>query len=167
MAHVPLFEPPPLQTFKEVFSKEKSGGQQDVSEFTHKLLEWIEEAFSHTLTATGDSKYVRWYIYIRVFQGDSLPLSTYTSTHTHTHTHSPNPMVQLFTGHCQREGTNNGEPFPKRGRLWCPPPPCPSTWPHPCPWLPGGVHVQPRGTSGDMGYSSPTHPCPLSLAVQV
>ena len=61
--------PPSVQTFKEVFSKEKSGGQQDVSEFTHKLLEWIEEAFSHTLTATGDSEYV-------------------SITHTHTRPHS-------------------------------------------------------------------------------
>ncbi|XP_064407430.1 ubiquitin carboxyl-terminal hydrolase 28-like [Halichondria panicea] len=68
-----------IQTFKEVFSKEKSGGQQDVNEFTHKLLEWTEEAFKHSLAAAGDS--------------------------------TPNPMVQLFTGHCQREGTNNGEKF--------------------------------------------------------
>lgn len=40
-----------VQAFKEVFTKEKSqaGAQQDVSEFTHKLLEWIEDAFRISL----------------------------------------------------------------------------------------------------------------------
>ena len=41
----------------------------------------------------------------------SPPPHTHTHTPPPTHTRSPNPMVQLFTGHCQREGTNNGEKF--------------------------------------------------------
>lgn len=39
-----------FQSLQEAFSKEHShtGAQQDVSEFTHKLLEWIEYAFGLT-----------------------------------------------------------------------------------------------------------------------
>jgi len=37
---------------QEAFTKDpvpSAGAQQDVSEFTHKLLEWIEDAFTFSL----------------------------------------------------------------------------------------------------------------------
>lgn len=41
-----------VQVIHSVFNN-ASGAQQDVSEFTHKLLEWMEDAFLRSL---GDEK---------------------------------------------------------------------------------------------------------------
>ncbi|XP_054420917.1 ubiquitin carboxyl-terminal hydrolase 28-like [Pteronotus mesoamericanus] len=56
--------------------------QQDVSEFTHKLLDWLEDAFQLTV------------------QADSGPRDN-----------SKNPMVQLFYGTVLTEGVREGKPF--------------------------------------------------------
>lgn len=48
-----------VQSLQETFTKEHShtGAQQDVSEFTHKLLEWIENAFKLSLTIEPSERY--------------------------------------------------------------------------------------------------------------
>ncbi|XP_057605085.1 ubiquitin carboxyl-terminal hydrolase 28 isoform X5 [Hippopotamus amphibius kiboko] len=56
--------------------------QQDVSEFTHKLLDWLEDAFQLAVNA------------------DSNPRNK-----------SENPMVQLFYGTFLTEGIREGKPF--------------------------------------------------------
>ncbi|XP_036848681.2 ubiquitin carboxyl-terminal hydrolase 28 isoform X11 [Manis javanica] len=56
--------------------------QQDVSEFTHKLLDWLEDAFQLAVSA------------------DSNPRNK-----------SENPMVQLFYGTFLTEGIREGKPF--------------------------------------------------------
>ncbi|NXK86233.1 UBP28 hydrolase, partial [Formicarius rufipectus] len=57
--------------------------QQDVSEFTHKLLDWLEDAFQLTVNTTSP--------------GDK----------------SENPMVQLFYGTFLTEGVHKGNSFSK------------------------------------------------------
>ncbi len=46
------------QSLREAFSKEHNptGAQQDVSEFTHKLLEWIENAFKLSLDQNSSDR---------------------------------------------------------------------------------------------------------------
>ncbi|XP_062995219.1 ubiquitin carboxyl-terminal hydrolase 28 isoform X2 [Elgaria multicarinata webbii] len=58
--------------------------QQDVSEFTHKLLDWLEDAFKLALNVNGNSQ-----------------------------DRSENPVIQLFYGTFQTEGVHEGEPFSK------------------------------------------------------
>ncbi|XP_023613680.1 ubiquitin carboxyl-terminal hydrolase 28 isoform X9 [Myotis lucifugus] len=55
--------------------------QQDVSEFTHKLLDWLEDAFQLAVNANNPKK------------------------------KSENPMVQLFYGTFLTEGVREGKPF--------------------------------------------------------
>ncbi|XP_070621753.1 ubiquitin carboxyl-terminal hydrolase 28 isoform X1 [Erythrolamprus reginae] len=57
--------------------------QQDVSEFTHKLLDWLEDAFQLTVEAEDSQD------------------------------KSENPMVQLFYGTFLTEGVHEGKPFSK------------------------------------------------------
>nr|KAF6325982.1 ubiquitin specific peptidase 28 [Myotis myotis] len=56
--------------------------QQDVSEFTHKLLDWLEDAFQLAVNANSNPK-----------------------------NKSENPMVQLFYGTFLTEGVREGKPF--------------------------------------------------------
>ncbi|XP_045694523.1 ubiquitin carboxyl-terminal hydrolase 28 isoform X4 [Phyllostomus hastatus] len=56
--------------------------QQDVSEFTHKLLDWLEDAFQLAVTANSNPR-----------------------------NKSENPMVQLFYGTFLTEGVREGKPF--------------------------------------------------------
>ncbi|XP_053526424.1 ubiquitin carboxyl-terminal hydrolase 28 isoform X5 [Artibeus jamaicensis] len=56
--------------------------QQDVSEFTHKLLDWLEDAFQLAVT-----------------------------TNSNPRNKSENPMVQLFYGTFLTEGVREGKPF--------------------------------------------------------
>ncbi|XP_072835440.2 ubiquitin carboxyl-terminal hydrolase 28 isoform X4 [Pogona vitticeps] len=58
--------------------------QQDVSEFTHKLLDWLEDAFQLTVNA-----------------------------HSSSQDKSENPMVQLFYGTYLTEGIHEGKTFSK------------------------------------------------------
>ncbi|GFT42840.1 ubiquitin carboxyl-terminal hydrolase 25 [Nephila pilipes] len=79
-----------LEEFKEAFPD--SGGtdsQQDVSEFTHKLLEWLEDAFKMNSyeQITGDD-------------GESMMDGP-----------DQNPMLNLFYGHYLSEGQNEGRMF--------------------------------------------------------
>ncbi|XP_006890854.1 PREDICTED: ubiquitin carboxyl-terminal hydrolase 28 [Elephantulus edwardii] len=55
--------------------------QQDVSEFTHKLLDWLEDAFQRAVNTNNSSN------------------------------KSENPMVQLFYGTFLTEGVRDGKPF--------------------------------------------------------
>ncbi|KAM8819386.1 ubiquitin carboxyl-terminal hydrolase 28 isoform 4-T4 [Rhynchonycteris naso] len=56
--------------------------QQDVSEFTHKLLDWLEDAFQLAVNVNGNPR-----------------------------NKSENPMVQLFYGTFLTEGVREGKPF--------------------------------------------------------
>lgn len=56
--------------------------QQDVSEFTHKLLDWLEDAFQLAVNVNSNPR-----------------------------TKSENPMVQLFYGTFLTEGVREGKPF--------------------------------------------------------
>ncbi|XP_066101112.1 ubiquitin carboxyl-terminal hydrolase 28 isoform X1 [Saccopteryx bilineata] len=56
--------------------------QQDVSEFTHKLLDWLEDAFQLAVNVNGSPR-----------------------------NKSENPMVQLFYGTFLTEGVREGKPF--------------------------------------------------------
>ncbi|NWW21989.1 UBP28 hydrolase, partial [Falcunculus frontatus] len=71
-----------LELLRDVFRSAEQP-QQDVSEFTHKLLDWLEDAFQLTVNATSP--------------GDK----------------SENPMVQLFYGTFLTEGVHEGNPFSK------------------------------------------------------
>ncbi|KAG8183527.1 hypothetical protein JTE90_003875 [Oedothorax gibbosus] len=75
-----------LEEFKEAFP-DSSGtdSQQDVSEFTHKLLEWLEDAFKITLYDQN---------------GETLMEGSDT-----------NPMLNLFYGSYLSEGQNEGRMF--------------------------------------------------------
>ncbi|GIY48602.1 hypothetical protein CDAR_499552 [Caerostris darwini] len=77
-----------LDEFKDAFS-DSSGtdSQQDVSEFTHKLLEWLEDAFKINSSEIGDN-------------GESMMEG-----------HDQNPMLSLFYGHYLSEGLNEGRMF--------------------------------------------------------
>ncbi|XP_027555076.1 ubiquitin carboxyl-terminal hydrolase 28 isoform X3 [Neopelma chrysocephalum] len=70
-----------LELLRDVFRSEEP--QQDVSEFTHKLLDWLEDAFQLTVNVTNP--------------GDK----------------SENPMVQLFYGTFLTEGVHKGNTFSK------------------------------------------------------
>ncbi|NXA81235.1 UBP28 hydrolase, partial [Thryothorus ludovicianus] len=71
-----------LELLRDVFRSAEQP-QQDVSEFTHKLLDWLEDAFQLTVNATSP--------------GDK----------------SENPMVQLFYGTFLTEGIHEGNTFSK------------------------------------------------------
>ncbi|NXH29453.1 UBP28 hydrolase, partial [Myiagra hebetior] len=71
-----------LELLRDVFRSAEQP-QQDVSEFTHKLLDWLEDAFQLTVNATTP--------------GDK----------------SENPMVQLFYGTFLTEGVHEGNTFSK------------------------------------------------------
>ncbi|NXQ14254.1 UBP28 hydrolase, partial [Peucedramus taeniatus] len=71
-----------LELLRDVFRSAEQP-QQDVSEFTHKLLDWLEDAFQLTVNATS--------------LGDK----------------SENPMVQLFYGTFLTEGVHEGNTFSK------------------------------------------------------
>ncbi|NXY03829.1 UBP28 hydrolase, partial [Pteruthius melanotis] len=71
-----------LELLRDVFRSAEQP-QQDVSEFTHKLLDWLEDAFQLTVNATSS--------------GDK----------------SENPMVQLFYGTFLTEGVHEGNTFSK------------------------------------------------------
>ncbi|NXD27155.1 UBP28 hydrolase, partial [Spelaeornis formosus] len=71
-----------LELLRDVFRSAEQP-QQDVSEFTHKLLDWLEDAFQLTVNATSP--------------GDK----------------SKNPMVQLFYGTSLTEGVHEGNTFSK------------------------------------------------------
>ncbi|NXN89865.1 UBP28 hydrolase, partial [Bombycilla garrulus] len=71
-----------LELLSDVFRSPEQP-QQDVSEFTHKLLDWLEDAFQLTVNVTSS--------------GDK----------------SENPMVQLFYGTFLTEGVHEGNTFSK------------------------------------------------------
>ncbi|NWI74268.1 UBP28 hydrolase, partial [Dryoscopus gambensis] len=71
-----------LELLRDVFRSAEQP-QQDVSEFTHKLLDWLEDAFQLTVNAMSS--------------GDK----------------SENPMVQLFYGTFLTEGVHEGNTFSK------------------------------------------------------
>ncbi|XP_063273937.1 ubiquitin carboxyl-terminal hydrolase 28 isoform X2 [Prinia subflava] len=71
-----------LELLRDVFRSAEQP-QQDVSEFTHKLLDWLEDAFQLTVNVTSP--------------GDK----------------SKNPMVQLFYGTFLTEGVHEGNSFSK------------------------------------------------------
>ncbi|NXP90215.1 UBP28 hydrolase, partial [Passerina amoena] len=71
-----------LELLRDVFRSAEQP-QQDVSEFTHKLLDWLEDAFQLTVNVTS--------------LGDK----------------SENPMVQLFYGTFLTEGVHEGNTFSK------------------------------------------------------
>ncbi|XP_058675163.1 ubiquitin carboxyl-terminal hydrolase 28 isoform X2 [Ammospiza nelsoni] len=71
-----------LELLRDVFRSAEQP-QQDVSEFTHKLLDWLEDAFQLTVNVTS--------------LGDK----------------SENPMVQLFYGTFLTEGVHEGNAFSK------------------------------------------------------
>ncbi|NXR63680.1 UBP28 hydrolase, partial [Rhadina sibilatrix] len=71
-----------LELLRDVFRSAEQP-QQDVSEFTHKLLDWLEDAFQLTVNVTSS--------------GDK----------------SENPMVQLFYGTFLTEGVHEGNSFSK------------------------------------------------------
>uniref|UniRef100_A0A8C3MYF4 ubiquitinyl hydrolase 1 n=1 Tax=Geospiza parvula TaxID=87175 RepID=A0A8C3MYF4_GEOPR len=71
-----------LELLRDVFRSAEQP-QQDVSEFTHKLLDWLEDAFQLTVNVTSF--------------GDK----------------SENPMVQLFYGTFLTEGVHEGNTFSK------------------------------------------------------
>ncbi|NXS02686.1 UBP28 hydrolase, partial [Oxylabes madagascariensis] len=71
-----------LELLRDVFRSAEQP-QQDVSEFTHKLLDWLEDAFQLTVNVTNP--------------GDK----------------SENPMVQLFYGTFLTEGVHEGNTFSK------------------------------------------------------
>ncbi|NXY37472.1 UBP28 hydrolase, partial [Pomatorhinus ruficollis] len=71
-----------LELLRDVFRSTEQP-QQDVSEFTHKLLDWLEDAFQLTVNVTNP--------------GDK----------------SKNPMVQLFYGTFLTEGVHEGNTFSK------------------------------------------------------
>nr|XP_041576813.1 ubiquitin carboxyl-terminal hydrolase 28 isoform X5 [Taeniopygia guttata] len=71
-----------LELLRDVFRSSEQP-QQDVSEFTHKLLDWLEDAFQLTVNVTS--------------LGDK----------------SENPMVQLFYGTFLTEGVHKGNTFSK------------------------------------------------------
>ncbi|NXU42253.1 UBP28 hydrolase, partial [Drymodes brunneopygia] len=71
-----------LELLRDVFRSAEQP-QQDVSEFTHKLLDWLEDAFQLTVNVSSS--------------GDK----------------SENPMVQLFYGTFLTEGVHEGNAFSK------------------------------------------------------
>ncbi|NWS30752.1 UBP28 hydrolase, partial [Polioptila caerulea] len=71
-----------LELLRDVFRSAEQP-QQDVSEFTHKLLDWLEDAFQLTVNATNPED------------------------------KSENPMVQLFYGTFLTEGVHEGNTFSK------------------------------------------------------
>lgn len=84
-----------VEILKEAFSSSASSGvgdsQQDVSEFQHKLLEWLEDAFKSHLCRSSSP---------------SLCGSSTGETRQNR-----NPMCELFYGQYRAEGTNEGKGF--------------------------------------------------------
>uniref|UniRef100_A0A646QD05 Ubiquitin carboxyl-terminal hydrolase 25 n=1 Tax=Hemiscolopendra marginata TaxID=943146 RepID=A0A646QD05_9MYRI len=79
-----------VEILKEAFQPGSSDSQQDVSEFTHKLLEWLEDAFKSdcSISSSGD-----------------------TSHNCAWKDKNPNPMLDLFYGQFRSEGNNEGHRF--------------------------------------------------------
>ncbi|XP_063960019.1 ubiquitin carboxyl-terminal hydrolase 25-like isoform X2 [Lytechinus pictus] len=78
-----------VQILKAAFSGGGADNQQDVSEFTHKLLEWLEEAFK--LDTSGHPS-----------QNEGAEGGENTNK---------NPMLDLFYGQYKAEGINEGKVF--------------------------------------------------------
>ena len=103
--------PPSLPTLhcykllKAAFAK-GSGVQQDIGEFTHKLLEWMEEAFSPDRGSDSPDQ-ARCGVHTCVC---SLVAVYWPGGSSHLPC-STNPVVDLFTGHCQTEGVSAGQHF--------------------------------------------------------
>ncbi|RUS80111.1 hypothetical protein EGW08_012110 [Elysia chlorotica] len=76
-----------VNILKEASATTALDGQQDVSEFQHKLLDWLEDAFS---VPAGSSS---------------------TSSTSSTSMATPNPVHQLFQGKYKAEGFNQGKAF--------------------------------------------------------
>lgn len=92
-----------VEILKEAFSSGTSAigasdSQQDVSEFQHKLLEWLEDAFK-----TVDSS------------SESLSSPSEGGSDAESKGRAGNPMVQLFYGRYLAEGINEGNHFENKG----------------------------------------------------
>lgn len=83
-----------LDVLREAFPNSSStDSQQDASEFTHKLLDWLEDAFKLDSSLHLDS-----------CQENASPTDQNSS-------HCQNPMLNLFYGHYRSEGLNEGHTF--------------------------------------------------------
>lgn len=71
-----------------IVSSSQFSCQQDVSEFNHKLLEWLQDAF-HLQQLEENSK---------------------GNNKQEARTEERNPVVRLFYGKCKTEGINEGKP---------------------------------------------------------
>ncbi|KAK3107716.1 hypothetical protein FSP39_020622 [Pinctada imbricata] len=83
-----------VDILKEAFSQSAVGvgdAQQDVSEFQHKLLEWLEDAFKCHPSTSGHGS-----------GGDNSEAGECSRR---------NPMVELFYGQYRAEGVNEGKGF--------------------------------------------------------
>ncbi len=79
-----------------------NGQQEDISECTHILFEWIEEAFKGNQVTAGDN----------AKKEESMDLSNAAGESADKSDEVDNPMSALFYGRIQVEGkTLNGEPF--------------------------------------------------------
>ncbi|XP_062499969.1 ubiquitin carboxyl-terminal hydrolase 25-like isoform X2 [Corticium candelabrum] len=81
----------PVEILKSAFivSSSQFSCQQDVSEFNHKLLEWLQDAF-HLQQLEENSK---------------------GNNKQEARTEERNPVVRLFYGKCKTEGINEGKSF--------------------------------------------------------
>ncbi|XP_060064125.1 ubiquitin carboxyl-terminal hydrolase 25-like isoform X1 [Ylistrum balloti] len=87
-----------VEILKEAFSSSPSSSgvgesQQDVSEFQHKLLEWLEDAFKADTSCPSSPE-----------QQDAAESDSNMKK-------MKNPMVELFYGQYRAEGTNEGKGF--------------------------------------------------------
>ncbi|XP_041372903.1 ubiquitin carboxyl-terminal hydrolase 25-like isoform X2 [Gigantopelta aegis] len=85
----------PVDILKEAFSSPSGAtdSQQDVSEFQHKLLEWLEDAFKCSSSRPGS------------------PCEATASCSMRTEPDTRNPVVELFYGQFKAEGYNEGKMF--------------------------------------------------------
>nr|XP_039248121.1 ubiquitin carboxyl-terminal hydrolase 25-like isoform X1 [Styela clava] len=86
---------------------DENSQQQDVSEFTHKLLDWLEDALAHKNETSSSA-----------IQEETLPMEVDQAEEaTHATGGQPqnncNPMVELFYGEYKAHGINNGNSFTK------------------------------------------------------
>lgn len=79
----------PVEILKAAFSNGSVDDQQDVSEFTHKLLEWLEDAFKSDCSKNRTDP-----------EGGEREVG-----------HKRNPMLDLFYGQFKVEGINEGKTF--------------------------------------------------------
>ncbi|XP_071842201.1 ubiquitin carboxyl-terminal hydrolase 25-like isoform X2 [Apostichopus japonicus] len=80
----------PVEILKAAFSNGSVDNQQDVSEFTHKLLEWLEDAFKSDCSKTKIDP-----------DGGETDVAS----------NKRNPMLDLFYGQFKVEGINEGKRF--------------------------------------------------------